>query len=50
VVYAIAGGDGGSGERLYAPGVGLVRETCHDEADPWEARLTALARAAGETR
>jgi len=41
--YLIAGGDGGSGERLYAPGVGLVREICHDEADPFEVRLTAYS-------
>jgi hypothetical protein len=46
VGYLIAGGDGGSGERLYAPGVGLVRETCHDEADPYEVALTAFSRAA----
>ncbi|MFI5344978.1 MAG: hypothetical protein ACHQ51_01265 [Elusimicrobiota bacterium] len=46
VGYLIAGGDGGSGERLYAPGVGLVRETCHDEADPFEVALTASFPAA----
>ncbi len=44
VGYLIAGGDGGSGERLYAPGVGLVRETCSDEADPFEAALTRVTR------
>lgn len=49
VGYLIAGGDGGSGERLYAPGVGLVRETCRDEADPFEAVLTGRGRVpAGE--
>lgn len=38
VAYLIAGGDAGSGERLYAPGVGLVRVEHRDEADPyvWE--------------
>ncbi|MDE2491483.1 MAG: hypothetical protein KGM24_11575 [Elusimicrobia bacterium] len=41
VSYLIAGGDGGSGERLYAPGVGVVSELCADEADPFEARLVA---------
>ncbi|MDE2509942.1 MAG: hypothetical protein KGL74_02355 [Elusimicrobia bacterium] len=46
VSYLIAGGDGGSGERLYAPGVGLVLETCHDEADPFEAALLSFSRAA----
>lgn len=46
VGYLIAGGDGGSGERLYAPGVGLVRETCRDEADPFEAVLTSAPEAA----
>jgi hypothetical protein len=48
VVYLIAAGDGGSGERLYAPGVGLVRELCSDEADPFEVRLTAFSRGAAE--
>jgi hypothetical protein len=37
----IAGGDGGSGCRLYAPGVGIVSELCADEADPFEAKLVA---------
>lgn len=40
VGYLIAEGDGGSGERVYAPGVGLVRELCSDEADPYEVTLT----------
>lgn len=48
VGYLIAAGDGGCGERLYAPGVGLVRETCSDEADPFEVVLTAFAPAAPE--
>lgn len=47
VGYLIAAGDGGSGERLYAPGVGLVRESCSDEADPFEVVLTGLAKAPG---
>lgn len=44
VGYSIAGGDGGSGERYYAPDVGLVKLDHHDEADPfrWE-----LLRASG---
>jgi hypothetical protein len=46
VVYLIAGGDAGAGERLYAPGLGLVRETCRDEADPFEVLLTAFVPAA----
>jgi hypothetical protein len=50
VVYLIAGGDGGGGERLYAPGVGLVRERCSDEADPFEVTLLARARGAGAAR
>lgn len=41
--YLIAGGDGGCGERLYAPGVGLVREVCGDEADPFDVELTAYS-------
>ena len=48
VGYLIAAGDGGCGERLYAPGVGLVRELCGDEADPFEVRLTAFSRRAAE--
>ncbi len=50
VVYLIAGGDGGCGERLYAPGVGLVREKCADEADPFAAALISVARGAGAAR
>jgi hypothetical protein len=50
VGYLIAAGDGGAGERLYAPGVGLVRERCADEADPFEVALTAFARDAGAAR
>lgn len=41
VVVLIAGGDAGTGERLYAPGVGLVRETLSDEGDPSERVLVA---------
>ena len=48
VGYLIAAGDGGCGERLYAPGVGLVREVCSDEADPFEVRLTSFSRGAAE--
>ena len=48
VAYLIAAGDGGCGERLYAPGLGLVREVCGDEADPFEVRLTAFSRGAAE--
>lgn len=39
VVYRIAGGDAGCGERLYAPGVGFIYEMCADEADPFEILL-----------
>jgi hypothetical protein len=48
VSYLIAAGDGGCGERLYAPGVGLARELCGDEADPFEVLLTAFSRGAAE--
>ncbi|MDX6770988.1 MAG: hypothetical protein SF051_15755 [Elusimicrobiota bacterium] len=44
VSYLIAGGDAGSGERLYAPGVGLVHEACREEADPYETRLLRIGR------
>ncbi|HXT00196.1 MAG TPA: hypothetical protein VN915_05945 [Elusimicrobiota bacterium] len=50
VRYLIAAGDGGAGERFYAPGVGLVREVCGDEADPFEVRLTAFRGAAEAAR
>jgi hypothetical protein len=46
VSYLIAGGDAGSGERFYAPGVGLVLETCRDESDPYETRLLRIDRMA----
>lgn len=46
VSYLIAGGDAGSGERFYAPGVGLVLETCRDESDPYETRLLRIGRMA----
>lgn len=39
VAYLIAEGDGGSGERLYAPGVGLVMISENDESDPFTYRL-----------
>lgn len=41
VVVLLAGGDSGTGERLYAPGVGLVRETLSDEGDPSERVLVS---------
>ena len=43
VAYLIAEGDGGSGERHYAPGVGLVKVVEHDEADPFSHELIAMA-------
>lgn len=39
VAYLIAQGDGGSGERLYAPGVGLVKVVENDEGEPFTYRL-----------
>ena len=39
VSYLVAAGDAGSGERFYAPGVGLVREDCAEESEPFESRL-----------
>ena len=44
VAYLIAGGDEGSGEKYYAPGVGLVRELRSDEADPFERVLLSWGR------
>lgn len=42
VSYLVAGGDAGCGDRYYAPGVGLVREDCSEESDPFELRLVCL--------
>lgn len=44
VSYLIGGGDAGSGERYYAPGIGFVYEACADEIDPYEFALTASRR------
>ncbi len=41
VAYLIAEGDGGSGERHYAPGVGLVKVVEHDEGEPFTHELIA---------
>lgn len=43
VTYLIAEGDGGSGERHYAPGVGLVKVVENDEGDPFTHELIAYA-------
>lgn len=40
VSYRIGAGDGGGGEKFYAPGVGLVFENCRDESSPFEMSLT----------
>ena len=39
VAYLIAEGDGGSGERHYAPGVGLVKIIDNDEGEPMTSQL-----------
>lgn len=39
VAYLIAEGDGGSGERFYAPGVGLVKAVDNDEGEPLSLQL-----------
>ena len=43
VAYLIAEGDGGSGERYYAPGVGLVKVVENDEGEPFTHELTAYS-------
>lgn len=43
VSYLIGAGDGGGGERFYAPGVGLVFERCQDESSPFEISLTRFS-------
>lgn len=43
VTYLIGAGDGGGGEKFYAPGVGLVLERCRDESSPFELSLTAFS-------
>lgn len=42
VAYLIAEGDGGSGERLYAPGVGLVKVVDNDEGEPLSCQLVKM--------
>ena len=42
VAYQIAEGDGGSGERYYAPGVGLVKVIDKDEANPFTHELVSV--------
>ena len=44
VAYLIAEGDGGSGERFYAPGVGLIKVVENDEADPFTWLLLKKSR------
>lgn len=39
VAYLIAGGDSGSGERFYAPGVGLIKVVESEESAPFELEL-----------
>lgn len=46
VVVLIAGGDAGSGERFYAPGLGLVREVLSDESEPSEKSLVSWGMSA----
>jgi len=41
VAYLIAEGDGGSGERHYAPGIGLVKVVENDESAPFTRELIA---------
>jgi len=43
VAYLIAGGDGGNGERHYAPGVGLVKVVHQDEGEPFKHELIAYS-------
>ena len=43
VAYLIAEGDGGSGERYYAPGIGLVSVEENDAADPYACRLVNVS-------
>ena len=43
VAYLIAGGDGGSGEKFYAPGVGLISDLCAAEDETSETVLTVAS-------
>lgn len=43
VSYLIAEGDGGEGERFYAPGVGFIYENCGDVGHPFKISLTRCA-------
>jgi hypothetical protein len=49
VVYLIAGGDGGSGEKFYAPGVGLISDLCAAEDETSETVLTRASLPADNT-
>ena len=42
VAYQIAEGDGGSGERYYAPGVGLVKVIDKNESNPFTHELVSV--------
>lgn len=48
VSYRIGAGDGGGGEKFYAPGVGLVFENCRDESSPFEMSLTRFTLPEGK--
>lgn len=49
VAYLIAGGDGGSGERFYAPGVGLICDLRAEEDETSETVLTQARLPGGKT-
>ncbi|MCX5794994.1 MAG: hypothetical protein NTY77_05835 [Elusimicrobia bacterium] len=49
VAYLIAGGDGGSGERFYAPGVGLICDLCAEEDETSETVLTQARLPGGKS-
>ena len=44
VEVLLAGGDAGSAERFYAPGLGLVRESISEEGEPSDKRLLSYGR------
>lgn len=44
VEVLLSGGDAGSAERYYAPGLGLVRESVSEEGDPSDKALLSYGR------
>lgn len=44
ISYLVAGGDGGSGQIYFAPGVGMIRTVCAEEDDSYKIDLTRYSK------